>query len=96
MTTAAILTNLPSPLDFFSRLKWIDGRPLLETIEPYRRKLFLDALYTFRADGSVDFARYSISASSDGSTQMPTVGDFLGIGLRFPDERLEPRPQILG
>jgi hypothetical protein len=25
-----------------------------------------------------------------------TVRDFLGIGLRFPDQRLEPRLQILG
>ena len=25
------------PLDFFSELVWLDGRPLLDTIEPYRR-----------------------------------------------------------
>ncbi len=24
----------PAPLDFFGQLKWIDGRPLLDTIEP--------------------------------------------------------------
>jgi phage terminase large subunit-like protein len=41
----------PSPLDFFARLKWIDGAPLMATIEPYRRDLFLKALYTFRDDG---------------------------------------------
>jgi hypothetical protein len=29
------------PLDFFARLKWIDGRPLLPTIEPYRRDIFV-------------------------------------------------------
>lgn len=42
----------PSPLDFFARLKWIDGRPLMDTIEPYRREIFLKALYTFRPDGT--------------------------------------------
>jgi len=41
----------PSPLAFFARLKWIDGRPLLDTIEPYRRELFMRALYEFRDDG---------------------------------------------
>jgi len=29
---------------FFSRLKWLDGRPLLQTIEPYRLRLFTQAL----------------------------------------------------
>lgn len=28
----------PHPLDFFGELVWIDGRPLLDTIEPYRKK----------------------------------------------------------
>jgi hypothetical protein len=41
----------PSPLDFFARLKWIDGRPLMDTIEDYRREIFVKALHTFRADG---------------------------------------------
>ena len=35
------------PLKFFSKLKWIDGRPLLDVIEPYRRVIFQQALYTF-------------------------------------------------
>jgi phage terminase large subunit-like protein len=42
----------PHPLDFFAELVWLDGRPLLETIEPYRRRIFEDVLYTFEADGS--------------------------------------------
>src|ERR1700683_5238453 len=45
----------PSPLDFFARLKWIDGRALMDTIEPYRREIFLKALYTFRPDGAPVF-----------------------------------------
>lgn len=36
-----------SPLEFFKHLRWIDGRPLLEVIEPYRRDIFMRALYTF-------------------------------------------------
>jgi hypothetical protein len=38
-------------LDFFGRLRWIDGRPLLDTIESYRRELFTKALDTFEPDG---------------------------------------------
>lgn len=45
------LSSIPSPLDFFCHLKWLDGRPLLDTIEPYRRELLTQALYTFRDDG---------------------------------------------
>ena len=39
------------PLDFFSRLRWLDRRPLLDTIEPYRRAIFTGALATFGPDG---------------------------------------------
>jgi hypothetical protein len=42
---------LPTSLEYFSHLKWIDGRPLLDTIDPYRRDLFTAALDTFRPDG---------------------------------------------
>lgn len=48
-------SSIPSPLEFFARLKWIDGRPLMSTIEEYRRQLFMRALYTFRPDGSPQF-----------------------------------------
>ena len=33
------------PLKFFSKLKWLDGKPLV--ILPYRQKIFTDVLYTF-------------------------------------------------
>jgi len=42
----------PSPLDFFARLRWLDGRRLMQVIEPYRQRIFLDALHTFRPDCS--------------------------------------------
>lgn len=47
----------PSPLDFFSHLAWLDGRPLLDTIEPYRQRMFMEALYTFDADGRPRYNR---------------------------------------
>src|SRR3989338_10903345 len=40
-----------SPEQFFSALKWIDKRPLLDVIEEYRRRIFQKALFTFAADG---------------------------------------------
>jgi hypothetical protein len=48
-------SRAPTSLQFFSRLKWIDGRPLLKTIEPYRRRLFSSALDAYRSDGSPVF-----------------------------------------
>lgn len=37
--------NQLDPIKFFSLLLWIDGRPLLDVIEPYRLKIFQAALY---------------------------------------------------
>jgi len=41
----------PHPMRFFSLLKWIDGRPLLDVIEPYRKRIYGEALYTFDSNG---------------------------------------------
>ena len=49
MTTAPGGTEHPA--DFFRHLVWIDGRPLLDTIEPYRREIFDNVLATFDPDG---------------------------------------------
>jgi phage terminase large subunit-like protein len=38
-------------LAFFSQLRWLDGRNLLDTIEPYRRRIFTAVLDTYRYDG---------------------------------------------
>jgi hypothetical protein len=46
-----------APLDFFSNLFWLDGRPLLDTIEPYRRLAFKGALHTFDNDGRPTYDR---------------------------------------
>jgi hypothetical protein len=37
---------------FFAALKWLDGKPLLDTIEPYRRAVFTQVLDGRRPDGS--------------------------------------------
>lgn len=47
-------------LRFFEQLVWIDGRPLMDTIEPYRRELFTKALDTTRPDGT---PRYNLVLS---------------------------------
>jgi hypothetical protein len=44
-------TTQIDPLTFFGKLRWIDLRPLLAVIEPYRQRLFQQALYTFTDDG---------------------------------------------
>ena len=37
-------------MKFFSLLKWLDGRPLV--IEPYRERIFSQALFSFNANGA--------------------------------------------
>src|SRR5271166_4157812 len=44
--------SAPHPMDFFGELVWIDGRRLLDTIEPYRRQILTDVLWTVGADGA--------------------------------------------
>ena len=44
------MIDAPSPLAFFDKLRWLDGRPLLNTIEAYRRTIFDAVLYTFNGD----------------------------------------------
>src|SRR5437879_6038156 len=42
-------------LGLFGYLKWIDGRPLLDTIEAYRRQIFTDVLDSVDEKGRVRF-----------------------------------------
>ena len=46
-----------APLTFLGLLNWLDGRPLLDTMEPYRQKILTEALFTFRPDGSPLYRR---------------------------------------
>jgi hypothetical protein len=48
-------THIPSSLEFFDKLVWLDGRPLLNTVETYRRLIFNQALDTFDPDGRPSF-----------------------------------------
>jgi hypothetical protein len=45
------MSGNPTSLQFFGHLKWLDGRALLDTIEPYRRELFTQALDEIGTDG---------------------------------------------
>jgi hypothetical protein len=45
------VSRVPTSLQFFGQLRWIDGRPLMDTVEPYRRELFTRALDDLRDDG---------------------------------------------
>lgn len=69
-----------SPLEFYSHLVWIDGRPLLDAVEPYRRKLFLDALYTFNEDGT---PRYNLVLSGRGKKNWKSADLLLAALYRF-------------
>lgn len=45
------------PIELYAHLRWIDGRPLLDTMEPYRRHILRQGLYSFRPDGSPLYRR---------------------------------------
>lgn len=40
---------------FVQRLRWLDGTPMIQHMEPYRARLFTDAFDTFDADGRPRF-----------------------------------------
>src|SRR5262245_8787167 len=62
--------TIPTSLQFFSKLRWLDGRNLLETIEPYRREIFTQALDTFDANG---VPRYSLVLSGRAKKNAKTL-----------------------
>jgi hypothetical protein len=55
--SASPAEGAPHPFDFFARLRWLDGRALMQTIEPYRREIFERVLYSFGPDGTPRFNR---------------------------------------
>lgn len=69
-----------SPLAFFAVLKWIDGRPLLDTIEPYRRRIFEDVLWTFDEDGR---PKYNMALSGRAKKNWKTSDLILAALYRF-------------
>lgn len=69
-----------SPLEFFSHLVWLDGRPLLDTIEPYRQRKFIDVLHTFDDDGR---PKYNRSVDGRGKKNNKTTDLILAGLYRF-------------
>jgi len=69
----------PHPLDFFALLKWIDGRPLLDTIEPYRREILTTVLYTF--DG--ERPQFNLVLNGRGKKNWKTSDLILAVLYRF-------------
>ena len=60
MTMAEVEQVCPvqiDPLEFLGLLTWLDGRPLLDVMEPYRQRILQDGLYTTRADGAPHYRR---------------------------------------
>jgi hypothetical protein len=70
----------PHPLDFFGELVWIDGRPLLDTIEPYRRQIFEDVLWTFDHAGA---PVYSMTLNGRGKKNWKSADLALAAIYRF-------------
>ena len=69
----------PHPMAFFGLLKWIDGRPLMGTIEPYRREILSTTLYTF--DG--DRPKYNFALTGRGKKNYKTSDLILSTLYRF-------------
>ena len=70
-------STIPTSLQFFAKLKWLYGTPLLKTIEPYRRHVFEQVLDTFDADG---WPRYSRALIGRGKTNAKSL-DLVLAGL---------------
>jgi hypothetical protein len=68
--------DAPHPLDFFAKLRWLDGRSLLDTIEPYRQAIFETVLYT--SDG--DRPQYNLAVCGRAKKNWKTA-DLIFAGL---------------
>jgi hypothetical protein len=54
---ARVVSVQVPPLQFFGLLRWLDGRPLLDVMEPYRQQIHTEFLSTVRADGAPRYKR---------------------------------------
>lgn len=61
------------PHKFFQCLRWIDGQPLWPLIDPYRRDIFAQALFTFREDGSPLYRRALTSRAKKNAKTLDAV-----------------------
>ena len=69
------------PIEFYSHLAWIDGRPLLDTLEDYRRKILSEALYTFEDDGKTP--QYNLVLTGRGKKNWKSADLILAAFYRF-------------
>lgn len=72
--------NQVSPHEFFSHLNWLNGRPLLSVIEPYRSKIFEDAL---AVDPVTGWPRYSLVFAGRAKKNWKSADLILGALYRF-------------
>jgi hypothetical protein len=70
----------PHPFDFFGELRWIDDRPLIDTIEPYRRQILTDVLWTFGHEGA---PQYNMALCGRGKKNWKTADLSLAAIYRF-------------
>jgi hypothetical protein len=70
---------VPTSAEFFALLRWLNGRPLLETIEPYRRRIFEEVLDTM--DG--DRPRYNLALCGRAKKNWKTSDLILAALYRF-------------
>jgi hypothetical protein len=68
-----------APLEPFSHLKWIDDRALLD-IEPYRRRIFTETLYTFGEGGT---PHYNLALTGRGKKNWKSADLILAALYRF-------------
>ena len=61
------------PDKFWEHLSWIDGRPLQTVMEPYRRAILRQGLFSFRPDGSPQYRRVLMGRSKKSSKSSDAV-----------------------
>ena len=74
------MTATKHPIDFLGTLQWLNGKPLLETVEPYRRRIFEDVLWSFEPDGT---PRYSLALLGRAKKNWKTADLSLAALYRF-------------
>jgi len=66
-------STVPTSLDFFDRLVWLDGRNLLSTIEDYRKRTFTEVLDTFDPDGRPKYNRTVIGRGKKNAKSLDLI-----------------------
>lgn len=75
-----IISVTISPLEFFSHLRWIDERPLMDVIEPNRQRIFTETLYTFGEDRT---PHYNLALTGRGKKNWKSADLILAALYRF-------------